>query len=291
MVKTNVIMKKILIFGVTGMAGHIIYKVLSENKEYEIIGTSYRTKLNKDTYLLDITAFEEVKSLIDKLNPDYIVNAVGVLISGSNVSASNAILVNSYFPNFLKDICSSKKTKVIHISTDCVFSGKSGNYTEKSFRDGDDVYARSKALGEIENDKDLTIRTSIIGPELKLKGEGLFHWFMNQSGEINGYENAYWSGVTTLELAYAIQHIISDDELNGIFHLTNNNKISKYDLLNLFKKIWKKEIKLNKFNGNRKDKSFLNIEHPNYIVDKSYEEMLIEMKSFMESNDDLYSYK
>ncbi|WP_411029400.1 dTDP-4-dehydrorhamnose reductase family protein [Spongiimicrobium sp. 3-5] len=283
--------EKILIFGITGMAGHVIFKYLSDLGNYHIVGTSFRRKFNEDTILLDITDFHEVKKVIERTKPRYVINAIGVLIKGSQHSASNAILVNSYFPHFLEQSCKLIGAKLIHISTDCVFSGNDyGNYKEDSFRDGDDVYARSKALGEIINDSNLTIRTSIIGPELKGNGEGLFHWFMKQDGEIGGYANAFWSGVTTLELAKGIHRSILND-ITGIFHLTNNTKISKYKLLRLFKDIWqKKTVTINKVENKIKDKSFINTRYPEFTVAFSYKEMLIEQREFMLQNKEKFNY-
>ena len=131
--------------------------------------------------------------------------------------------------------------KLIHISTDCVFSGRQGMYADNDFRDADDIYGRSKALGEIFSDKDLTIRTSIIGPELKRYGEGLFHWFMSQRERVNGYTKVFWSGVTTLELAKAIEYSL-DNDVTGLFQLSNGVRISKYDLLVLFNEIFKRKL-------------------------------------------------
>ena len=120
------------------------------------------------------------------------------------------------------------------------FSGKEGSYTEDSFKNGIGFYAQSKALGEVINTKDLTFRTSIIGPELKQNGIGLFHWFMNQSGDVSGYKEAFWSGVTTIELAKAIDQAI-DQKLTGLYHLVNNNKISKYDLLDYINTVFRND--------------------------------------------------
>ena len=130
-----------------------------------------------------------------------------------------------------------------------MFSGKKGNYSETDFRDADGVHGRSKALGEIINDKDLTIRTSIIGPELKENGEGLFHWFMHQHGCANGFQTAIWGGVTTLELAKAIDVAI-DQGVTGLIQLSNGLGISKYDLLHLFSRIWhKQDVEILPFDG------------------------------------------
>jgi len=283
--------EKILLFGITGMAGHIIYDYFLRLDGYEIIGTSYRKKIDNSTVLLDVSDFEAVEAIVKKERPKYIINAVGVLIRGSRDSSSNTILINSYLPHFLVGLARKYNAKLIHISTDCVFSGKNGGNTESSFRDADDVYGRSKALGEIENETDVTIRTSIIGPELKNQGEGLFHWFMMQDGAINGFNNVYWSGVTTLQLAKGIR-IVLENNIIGIYHLTNGEKISKYNLMNLFKKIWNKNnITINEIKSIPKDKSFINTKFPDFNVNESYEEMLIDQYNFMEQNRDKFDYK
>jgi len=283
--------EKILLFGATGMAGHVIYDYFLNLGTYDIIGTAHKTRTKDSTVLLDVSNFKAVESIVKKEKPNYIVNAVGILIKGSMNSSSNAILINSYFPHFLVDISRKYGSKIIHISTDCVFSGNDGAYAEDSFRDADDIYGRSKALGEIENDTDVTIRTSIIGPELKNNGEGLFHWFMMQKGAISGFTNVYWSGVTTLQLAKGINKVL-DSNISGIIHLTNGEKISKYHLLQLFRKIWNKnDIIINDIPSFPKDKSFINTKYPNLAFDKSYEEMLLEQFDFMEKNKDKFDYK
>lgn len=279
--------KKILLFGSTGMAGHVVYYYLQETGKYEISNVVYRTKLTDDSIIVDVTNKLEVERVIRDQKPDYIINCIGVLIKGSNEHPDNAIYINAYFPHLLKKISDEVNAKLIHISTDCVFSGKKGNYTESDFRDADDIYGRSKALGEIINDKDLTIRTSIIGPELKKNGEGLFHWFMNQKGEINGYQTAIWGGVTTLELAKAIDYAIGN-QISGLVQLSNGVGISKYDLLNLFKEIWNKDIKIISFDGNGINKSIAKSEIFKYNV-PSYKEMLEDLLEMMHKNN-LYLY-
>ncbi|WP_190810429.1 SDR family oxidoreductase [Flagellimonas sp. S3867] len=282
--------KKVLIFGVSGMAGHMIYHHMTTLDSYEVYGTSFRTPMDDNTILLDVSNFEEVKNLIDRIGPNIIINAVGVLIRGAKEDSANAILINGYFPHFLQILCRKQGCKLVHISTDCVFSGNIGQYVESSFRDADDIYGRSKALGEIENGTDVTIRTSIIGPELKETGEGLFHWFMSQAGQINGFDNMFWGGVTTLELAKNIDLIIEKD-IVGIFHLTNSKKISKYELLKLFKEIWeRKQVSINKIQSIAKDKSMVNTRIDEHVMEKSYEVMLIQLKEFMDSNNDFYGY-
>lgn len=272
--------KKILLFGATGMAGHVVYHYLNTLGKYEITNVVFRNKLNEESIVLDVTDKNAVADVIYVIKPDYIINCIGVLIKGSKEHPDNAIFINAYFPHLLKKISDEVHAKLIHVSTDCVFSGKKGNYTELDFRDADDIYGRSKALGEIINDKDLTIRTSIIGPELKKDGEGLFHWFMHQTGDINGYKTAIWGGVTTLELAKAIDVAIIQKK-TGLIQLSNGIGISKYDLLHLFQEIWEKgDVRILPYNGNGVDKSIAKSILFEYEV-PSYHKMLQEMHEWM----------
>ncbi|PCI41345.1 MAG: NAD(P)-dependent oxidoreductase [Proteobacteria bacterium] len=215
-------------------------------------------------------------------------NCVGALVEHAKQQTASAILLNSYLPHFLSQIGKDLGFKLIHISTDCVFSGKDGGYTETSFRDGDDAYARSKALGEVINDKDLTIRTSIIGPELKQHGASLFDFFLKQKGNVKGYSKALWSGVTTLALAQALPEFM-DKNICGLYHLTNGEPISKYNLLKLLHEHVNKSVSI--------------LESDIYVVDKSlkdtralirpipnYNVMITDMVSFMRKNVNLYAH-
>lgn len=281
-------MKKVLLFGATGMAGHIAYYYLRNTGRYDITNVVFRTPLTKDSIIVDVTDRNAVTEVVRRVRPELILNCVGVLIKGSKEHPDNAILINAYFPHLLKKLADELGAKLVHISTDCVFSGKRGNYTEDDFRDADDVYGRSKALGEVINDKDLTIRTSIIGPELKKNGEGLFHWFMTQSGKVNGFKTAIWGGVTTLELAKAIDCAIVQNK-TGLIQLSNGIGISKYDLLNLFKKIWhKQDVEILPFDGNGVNKSIAKSERFDYEV-PDYEQMLQELYDWMNVHRELYA--
>lgn len=278
--------KRILLFGATGMAGHIAYYYLSSLGRYDVIDIVFRNPLTENSIVVNATDKDAVAKVVREQQPDIILNCVGVLIKGSKEHPDNAIYINAYFPHQLKALADEIGAKLIHISTDCVFSGKKGYYTEKDFRDADDVYGRSKALGEVINDKDLTLRTSIIGPELKKNGEGLFHWFMNQTGQVNGFQTAIWGGVTTLELAKAIDIAIQQEKV-GLIQLSNGIGISKYDLLYLFKEIWKKEVEILPYDGNGIDKSIARSTKFNYEV-PSYKQMLLEQYQWMENHKDLY---
>jgi dTDP-4-dehydrorhamnose reductase len=226
--------KKVVVLGSTGMLGHVVYDVLNADSNYSVFNISYRKKLNSETIICDVSNLNELTNIIKKIQPDVIINCIGVLIKGAESSPANAIFINSYFPHFLVKVCNEIGSRLIHVSTDCVFSGSNGPYFEDSFRDSDDVYGRSKALGEVSGSEVLTVRTSIIGPELKEDAEGLFDWFYKRSeSTIQGYGNVLWSGVTTVELARAIQFAI-DNCLTGLWNLSNKTPISKLGLLHLF---------------------------------------------------------
>jgi dTDP-4-dehydrorhamnose reductase len=280
--------KKILILGSTGMLGHVVFTYLNSEVEFEVHDIAYRTKLRNETIVCDITNVEEVTKQIKQLKPDYIINCIGILIKGSEVNPANAIFINSYFPHLLVQIADEINSKVIHISTDCVFTGKKGSYTESDFRDADDTYGRSKALGELFTSPHLTLRTSIIGPEIKKDGEGLFHWFMNQNGQINGFTSAFWSGVTTLQLAKNIKQSINVN-CTGLFHVTNGESISKYDLVNLIKQIWKKHsVSILPYSGKPVDKSLVSIREIDFKV-PSYADMLLSQYEWMKGFKEMYS--
>ena len=280
---------KVLIIGSTGLIGHQVYNYLKDSDNYELHNISYRNKIQNDTILLNA---RDEKNFIDKITdirPQYIVNCIGILINGSNVDPENAIFLNSYMPHRLTRLADKINAKLIHISTDCVFSGdKKEPYIETDEKDGRDVYAKTKGLGEVISDKHLTLRTSVVGPELKNDGEELFHWFMCQSGEIPGYTKAIWSGVTTTELAKAVKWSI-DHHITGLYHVTNNSSISKYDLLKLFQKYTKKDINIKPFSGKYVNKSFIDTRLLMDYEIPSYDQMISDMVSLIANNRPLYS--
>ncbi|WP_051907699.1 dTDP-4-dehydrorhamnose reductase family protein [Flavimarina sp. Hel_I_48] len=279
--------KKIMILGSTGMLGHQVYYHFKENGNYDITDVSFRNKLTSDSIILDLHQKEELANLIKKVKPDYVINCVGILIKGANDNPANAIYLNSYLPHLLAQLCDDIHAKLIHVSTDCVFSGDKGGYTELDVKDGKDIYAKTKALGEVEKTHHLTLRTSIIGPELKKNGEGLFDWFMKQEGETNGFTKAIWSGVTTTQLAKVIVSAI-DQDLEGLYHVTNGASINKFDLLQIFKSITGKDIKINAVEGKQVDKSIVDTRSELKMEIPTYSVMIDEMYSFMKSHHSLY---
>ena len=273
--------KKILVLGANGMAGHVLSIGLNDSKDlYEVKTVARKNSIIQPSYILDISDFKKLEMLIIKIMPDIIINCIGLLNKTAEENPEKAILINSYLPHFLESITKSSKIKVIHISTDCVFSGKEGNYIESSFKNGNGYYAQSKALGEIVNDKDLTFRTSIIGPEINRNGIGLFNWFYQQKEQINGYTNAFWTGITTIELLNAIKSAINED-LVGLYHLVNGMKISKYQLLNLMNIEFNKGIKIVKDDDYKIDKSLINTRNDFSFQVKEYSKMLEEMNNWI----------
>jgi dTDP-4-dehydrorhamnose reductase len=279
--------QRVLVLGSTGMVGHLLCKYLISNSDFILFDIARSYKFRDKTNLFDVKNEKDFCEFIKLIKPDYIINCIGVLIRESNISIENAIYINSYFPHMLKKFASQINAKLIHISTDCVFSGKKGNYIESDFRDGNGIYAQTKILGEIQDTTNLTLRTSVIGPEIRDSGEGLFGWFMRQEDTISGFEKVIWSGVTTFELAKIVKLSI-DNELTGLHHVTNNSSISKYELLKLFKKYTKKNIEIKPFNGKSLDKSFIDTRLLFGYKIPSYDDMIYEMISFIKNNKSMY---
>lgn len=213
------------------MLGHIVSDYLRE-KSFNVRGLARNKRVEGDLEI-DLSDFNALQTLIEEYKPAFIVNCAGVLNQDVDNDLYNAVLLNSLLPHFLAKITAHSKSKVIHISTDCVFSGENGPYSIEDVPNALDYYGKTKFLGELNNKKDLTLRTSIVGPDLKLQGIGLFNWFSKQTDSVEGYANAIWSGVTTLQLAKVI-HFLFDNQSSGLIHYTNNEEISKFDLLQLF---------------------------------------------------------
>lgn len=279
---------RVLILGSSGMLGHQLFYYLKDNCDFELFDISKNNKIRNETELIDV--YDQVfEKYIRDIKPYYIINCIGLLIRESNSDYENAIKINSLIPHKIIRIANEIGSTLVHISTDCVFSGKKGNYKENDLRDGQDFYAMSKILGEINNPNHLTLRTSIIGPEIRKKGEGLFHWFMAQDNTIHGYKNVIWSGVTTYELAKIIKWSI-DQRLVGLYHVTNNSSINKYQLLTLFQKHTNKQIKIIPYEDKISDKSLLNTKKNfNYQI-PSYEDMVRDMIKIIKSKKKLYSH-
>ncbi len=280
-------MKKILVLGATGMAGHLIALYLKENG-YDITGFSRRKVNEFNSIIGDAQDIQLLRKVVLEGQYNIIINCIGILKQDAENNKLLAISLNSYLPHYIASLIRDYPTKLIHMSTDCVFAGNNGPYFEDSIRDGTTFYDRSKALGEIEDEKNLTFRNSIIGPDWNENGIGLFHWFMKQQDEVKGFSRAIWTGVTTLTLAKAMEQAIKQD-LSGIYNLVNNESISKYDLLNLFNIHFRnKNILVDADDSLKLDKSLrTHREDFNFIV-PSYSKMVIEMKEWIYDHKELY---
>ncbi len=280
-------MKKIGVLGANGMAGHVIFTYFTE-KGYDTYGIAKGNKNN--TKLTDIDVLDKTKlnNWLDENNFDVIINCIGLLNQVAESNIDLAIYLNSYLPHYLETKYKYKDTKIIHMSTDCVFSGKQGEYNENSFKDGDSFYDRTKALGEITNNKDLTFRMSIIGPDFNPKSIGLFNWFMAQTGNISGYTKVYWTGVTTIELARAMEEAIKQN-LSGLYHLVPDNSISKHDLITLFKEEFNRDD-INIFQDNEKEvnKSLVRTRKDFNFIVSDYKIMVAEMNEWIQNHKDIY---
>lgn len=280
---------RILVLGGAGMAGHVISIYLKE-QGFDVTVFA-RKKIDYCNYIIgDVTNFDKLKEIITFGQYDSIINAIGILNQNAENNKANAVLLNAYLPHFLSDITKDMKTKILHMSTDCVFSGKTGNYSETSIKDGETFYDRSKALGEIENRKDLTFRNSIIGPDINLDGIGLFNWFMKQSNQINGYTKAIWTGVTTLTLAKAMESALLEN-LSGLYNLVNNRTISKFDLLQLFNRNMRNNmIEIIPNETFKVDKSLVNNRKDFSFIVPSYETMVKEMCEWIYEHKQIYPH-
>lgn len=280
---------KFLVLGASGMAGHTIAVYLKE-QGHKVTALTRTPFSYCENIMADVTNLKLIGEIINTGNYDAVVNCIGILNQDAENNMHQAVFLNSYLPHYLSYVTRNLKTKLIHMSTDCVFSGKSGSYSEKSFRDGETFYDRSKALGELENNKDLTFRNSIIGPDINKDGIGLFNWFMKQEGTIQGYTKAIWTGVTTLTLAKAIEKA-ANNNLVGLYNLVNNDTISKYQMLRLFNEYFKNNsLVINESDRVSLNKSLINNRKDFDFTVPSYETMIREMKEWVEHHKELYPH-
>ena len=240
---------RILVLGATGMLGHTVFKFLNQtNHNIECYG-SIRNKKDKEFFdrhlSQNLRIFDEfyspnkLEKFVQKIKPQIILNCIGLIKQRKNSENHlEAIFVNSLLPHQISKVCNKLGIRLIHFSTDCVFSGKKGNYKESDLPDARDVYGLSKFMGEINDKNNLTIRTSIIGHELK-NSLGLLEWFLGEKKEITGYSRAIFSGLTTLEISrFLLDHIFKNNKIYGVYHLSSM-PITKLKLLKIINKVYR----------------------------------------------------
>lgn len=234
---------RILILGGDGMMGHQLFKHLGHRYDVRVTlrqGLSTYSEFGlfdgKNSYVeIDVRSIELVREAFSDFQPQAVVNAVGIVKQRPAADESIPSLeINALFPHRLALLCKEMDARLVHLSTDCVFSGKKGNYQESDLSDAEDLYGKTKYLGEVQDSHCLTLRTSIIGKELSRK-QGLLEWFLSQSGVVHGFKKAIFSGFTTLEMSRIIERIFVDyPEKEGLYHVSSD-PISKFDLLRLIK--------------------------------------------------------
>lgn len=277
---------KILVLGKNGMLGHVVYNYFSELGN-EVYGT-VREKSNVDEIEFDaFKNMENLENIIANLTPDVVINCIGVLNKVCEDNKLLAIKLNSLLPHYIDSLSEKYNFKFVHVSTDCVYEGTIGKYDETSLPDATSFYGRSKALGEINNNRNVTLRTSIVGPDNNENAIGLFKWFITQNNEVGGYTKVIWTGVTTIELAKQIKVAI-DNDLVGLQHVVNNDFIAKKDLLELFKKYFNKDIDIVENNSVESQKTLIRTSKSYDFNIPTYEEMIEEMKDWVINHKELY---
>jgi dTDP-4-dehydrorhamnose reductase len=278
---------RFLVLGAAGMAGHTISTYLSE-KGHDVIGFDRVKGFHCEFIVGDARNLELVRGMITKGQFNSVINCIGILNEFAKENKELAVFLNAYFPHFLAEVTMNMSTQIIHMSTDCVFSGKRGSYTESDLRDGETFYDRTKALGELENEKDITFRNSIVGPDMNEKGTGLFNWFMKQRGTIKGYTRAMWTGLTTPELAKAMEQA-AKKRASGLYNMVYSEPISKYDLLKLFNKYLRNnELNIEPFDGFVTDKSLKRTRFDFDYTVPDYEMMVYEMAEWIRNHKNYY---
>lgn len=270
---------KILVIGSQGMAGHVVVNYLKQQGHTVITSARKNSNIN-----IDVETMHRKDAFFDMLTDyNFVINCVGLLVKDSIERPDRAAVINSWFPHYLEYHLKNTNTRLVHLSTDCVFDGKKGNYVENDIHTEINAYGSSKSLGEVNNDKDITFRMSIIGPELKSNGSGLFNWLYNNTqSELQGWDNAWWNGVTTLELAKCISKYINNPVITGIYHLVNNdNKINKYDLLSKINSEFNLNKTILRSQGPKPvDKILIDTRKEFNFDILNYDDMIKEMKEF-----------
>jgi dTDP-4-dehydrorhamnose reductase len=242
---------KVLVLGATGMLGNAVMRLFTQSAGYEVVGSARSTSAlhllpadlsDRVICGVDVEHIDSLISLFSKVQPDVVINCIGLVKQLAEADDPlAAIPINSLLPHRLARLCGVAGARLVHMSTDCIFSGAKGMYTEADMSDAKDLYGRSKYLGEVDYPHAITLRTSIIGHELN--GEhSLVGWFLAQQGDVKGFRRAIFSGLPTVELARVIRdHVISHPELHGVHHVSAD-PINKFDLLTLISNVYGKKI-------------------------------------------------
>ena len=240
-----------------------------------------------DRYDVTIYDKDQLNKAINGVKPDAIINCTAIVNQAAEEDKAGAAYLNGYLPHLLETLTAGTKTVVVHRSTDCIFSGAKGKYVLEDWPDAKSFYARTKAVGELDNDKDITIRVSLIGPAQDENDGSLLNWFLNQKGEVKGYANAIWTGLTTLEYAKTIERLLNQ-KAHGVFQAAPKSSISKYELIRIFEKYFPGGRTIVKVCNNRVDKSLVPFWGCYNIQIEGYEEQVAEMRTWINQHPGLY---
>ncbi|MDR3539788.1 MAG: SDR family oxidoreductase [Desulfosporosinus sp.] len=258
-------MSKVLILGGSGMLGHTLFRYLSEDLTLEVFATVRSSKelsgwlpadrLKKVRRDVDIHQTDSLVKVFAEVKPDFVVNCIGIIKQVPEAQDPLAtITANALLPHRVALLCGAAGARMIHISSDCVFDGEKGNYSEGDFSNATDLYGRTKFLGEVAYPHCVTLRTSIIGHELK-GNYGLVGWFLSQKEKVRGFRKVIYSGLSTIELSRIIHdYVIPNPEMTGLYHVSSN-PISKYELLKLINVQYGKKIEIEPEDSFRLDRS------------------------------------
>lgn len=279
---------KVVVLGAQGMLGHIVTTVLEE-RGHSVTSVSRNGSFGSLPVAINLADWNSIEALLDHIRPDWVVNAAGVLNENADKRIIEALLINSVLPQRLAQLGSQLSFRTITMGSDCVFDGKNGGYAVNSPSDALSCYGRTKYLGEISNDRDLTIRTSIVGPEIRPGGRGLMLWFMSQAHEAEGWTEAIWTGVTTLEVAKAIEALISGYvNLTGIWQMVPTDSVTKFELLTLInKEFLNNRVTIREVSGIPHNRSLINNHAEEWQV-PSYLQMLVELNEWIHTHQHLY---
>ena len=243
--------KRILVLGATGMLGNTVFRYIADNSHCQVFGSirshSALSCLSKNLHPniisgVDVENIDSLIRLFELVRPNVVINCVGLVkqLAEADVPLA-AIPINALLPHRLAQLCGVAGARLVHMSTDCVFSGAKGMYAEVDVSDANDLYGRSKYLGEVDYPHAITLRTSIIGHELK-GARSLVDWFLAQTGSVRGFKRAIFSGLPTVEIARVIcDHVLPHPELHGVYHLSAD-PINKFELLTLIAQTYGKVI-------------------------------------------------
>lgn len=282
---------RFLVFGATGMAGHTVSLYLQE-RGHDVIGFSRRpAPFLKQSIKGDAFDRVAVERSIEQVEPDVVVNAIGLLVADCERYHDRAVYLDAYVPHMLAALSEKHGARVFQLSTDCVFRGDTGPYTECSASDAEEFYGKVKALGELRDGRNLTLRQSIVGPDLSADGIGLLNWFMKQGGAINGWRHAIWTGLTTLELAKVIEACAAEGTSGLLNMVPDGAGISKYRLLSLFNDYMRAgEVRIQADDSFSCDKSLVRTTGTCSFAPEPYEDQVRELASWMREHSALYPH-